>query len=108
MLRGYEATLRTEFFLVDSKSEVDLVALKAFLEVVRDSGVASFSGFGINVTYFPQDSSVAWPVKSTLAEAAAVYDDTRQKLKEGKDGWRNPALWPQHSGKVLKLDGSLE
>lgn len=45
-------------------------------------------------------------VGTTHSRGAAQTDSSG--LAEPRDGWRNPLLWPQQNGRVLRLDGTLE
>lgn len=112
-------TPETEALLVGpepttSLEVVDLAHLRDFLVVLQSSGVASFSGFGVHLTFNRQDSyAVPIPGFSAQAQGAGAGNQEPASIPSvpsvvGRDGWRHPSLWPASAGRILKLDGSLE
>lgn len=89
--------------------EIDLDYLKDFLLVLQTCGVRAFSGYGVSVHFGGEAPD--FPVAAReLGARNALSEDTSavSKVTEARDGWRNPNLWPQQNGRMLKFDGSFE
>lgn len=88
--------------------EIDLDYLKDFLLVLQTCGVRAFSGYGVSVHFSGEtpDFSPAASAESPFVNSAESPFVNTTVLP--KDGWRNPKLWPQQNGRVLRFDGSFE
>lgn len=85
---------------------VDLAWLKDFLLTLQGCSVRSFSGYGVSVDFNSEGGGFS-PVPAARVVDSTLPDEP-SSLTRGKDGWRNPNLWPQQNGRVLKFDGSFE
>ena len=88
-------------------NNVDLALLKDFLLVLQGCQVARFSGYGVAVDFRGEDSADGF-APGALGTVASLPDDAPAIGREPRDAWRNPNLWPQQNGRVLKFDGSFE
>jgi hypothetical protein len=88
-------------------SDIDLALLKDFLLVLQSCQVARFSGYGVSVDFRAEGDAADFAPRALGAVKQDAHDESSM-TRETKDAWRNPNLWPQQNGKVLKFDGSLE
>jgi hypothetical protein len=86
--------------------EVDLAFLKDFLVTLQGCNVARFSGYGISVDF--NREAGGFDVAPASVGAGPAVSVEPPSVTRGKDGWKNPNLWPQQNGRVLKFDGSFE
>lgn len=97
----------------------DLAYLRDLLSLLKDMDVAAFNAGGITVSFKSPEVNDAIPGpdlkgrtrlatikdedKSTSSQPVAGFGTAPQR-----DGWKNPALWPDQNGRVLKLNGEYE
>jgi hypothetical protein len=104
---GYGTSTELPFSEGTEHEHVDLAHFKDFLLVLQGCNVRAFSGYGISVSFADEGGGFdSAPAQSGRIEQLPSEPSTMSA--DIKDGWRNPNLWPQQNGRVLKFDGSFE